>query len=590
MDQSQQTHSHKSKSKSRRHKKRVAFDDDKGQPQGSKVNTERTEHRGSTKHQPKTAEQSTKSVDPPAQKTEQQKSYQFEAKNEGATSQSELSAEEIIQKIRDNPDFVKSLSAADAVKYIDLLNPYRQQVNTTSTEYTCVSYLPMRDQHIMNIDLVTIIGYIYRCHFEYEDLMDISDEVRNSPQYKEAISKNKKVILDFLDRIFEYNPERDVRSSYIPPNPNATRKPLKCTSENKVAPIAINGSGVTDCDRYVNTDRVQEAIHKICNLKQDGALSTDNLSADSSFWESIKVLEDELKPAPVTRPSKQRECNDGYSTLTGICNNPSCKCRQLSTFQVPSRDLFHRLTRYRENNWDKFVKIASDLYADKIDLETAIQVHKSFRSLKDATTYQKEHGTMCMIPMMVVKNGPWTITTPCKENQRNVDYFGKGTSELEDIFKRAAADEKLGNEMIAKKIKRKKKQNILRNRGDVPDERGVEKWSEENSFGMSKKKLLTDEDKRELDEYARDVRDGKVNPQEIYEYVDEEGIPLDAVQVGVHEYDGKEIKSYTMFTKADEHERPIDYNTPSNADNAVVTSSGAIIEFDDVAERIDDNE
>lgn len=422
--------------------------------------------------------------------------------------------EAFLKKLKENPDSIKDITSyEEAMNLYKAINPYRQQINPNATNYTCISFMGMRDDHIYRIALMSVIGYLYRAHFEYEDLMFIPETVRK--ERKETIDKNKRVILDFLDCIFEYNPEKDVRTSYVRP---------------------------TNFEGVMNTDQNGHP----CNIMVNDCEPTRNDLIHT--LSSIKDM-DELQAYINTLKEKQEgTLNTGYSSLDGICDKPNCKCKKLSKFAVPSQDLFRRLTRYTDNNWKKIVKITSDLYADSIEIETAIQVHKHFKSKDSAIEYQEDNGIKSSVPIITVKDGPWVILTTCEDEVRDKTQYNKMSNELKDILNRSDADKKLGDEMLKKRTKKQLKKNIHENKGEY-DRAGVEQYS--SSTGVGNKSILTDVDKLELDEFAKLVREGKIDQRLLYENVDADGIPLDSVQVDVFEIKGDKSEKYPIYTKAD---------------------------------------
>jgi hypothetical protein len=465
-------------------------------------------------------------------------------------------AKKLLEELKRNPDALNNINDyEEALRLYKLLNPYGQQVNPKATDYTCISYIPMRDEHIHRISLVSIIGYVYRAYEEYEDLLNISDFVKNQPKYAEVIERNKKVIKTFLDAIFEYNPEKDVASSYVYPDEKSRRHPLVCDKNNHPLPILQDGIGMDGCNCQSPIDKTE--LYRELNEINNYLLVCNN-NTDNNFqnaYKQLNALMDKVK-CMNNRTNNVSEnynyvplnkVNSQYTTLNGICDDVSCKCRKLSVCPVPSKDLFARLTRYSDNNWEKIVKIASDLYVDKIDIENAIQIHKHFKTLESASNYEKENGIKVCYPIITVKDGPWTLLTPCADNRNNTSF--DANSELKDILDRGNKEKKLVKDMTAKRVVRRIKKNIMENNGDY-DREGIEKYAKASGMGNGKT-LLEEKDKMDIDQFLNAYKDGKVDQRLLYENVDVDGIPLDAVQIDIVETDGKNIKKYPMFTKVD---------------------------------------
>jgi hypothetical protein len=488
-------------------------------------------------------------------------------------------AKKLLHELSTNPDALNNITNYDeAIRMYKMLNPYGQQVNPKASDYTCLSYIPMRDEHIHRISLVSIIGYIYRAYEEYEDLFNISDFVKSQPRYAEIIKKNKKVVKDFLDCIFEYNPEKDVQSSYVPPEVGSRRTSLKCDSKGHPYPIVTDGIGMEGCNCQSPVDR-KELYSELSDINalllevkhnqyNSGSLNSGSLNSAQS---KLNALMDKVQCMNNRVNNVQEKygnipldkMNSNYTTLNGICDDKQCKCRKLSTCPVPSRDLFARLTRYSDNNWEKIVKMASDLYVDKIDIESAIQVHKHFKTLESASNYEKENGIKVCYPIITVKDGPWILLTPCAANKNNTSF--DASSELKDILDRGNKEKKLVKEMVAKRVVKQVKKNILENQGEY-DREGIDKYAKTSGMGNGKT-LLTEEDKAKLDEFVSDYKQGKIDQRLLYENVDVDGVPLDAVQIDVIETDGKTVKKYPMYTKVDWDELKDDEENKDSEEN-----------------------
>jgi len=468
----------------------------------------------------------------------------------------------LISQLTSNPDdFLKDKSYEQILEIFKSLNPYGQIINPTATDFTCLSYLPMRDEHVHRISTTAIIGYVYRALEEYEDLLNISDMVKSNPKYSKIIEGNKRVVKNFLDHIFEFNPERDVMSAYDMPGEKCVRQPVNLDKNNHPLPIVMDGTAMPGCDCQQPVDRtellveLEDIYSELCGVGNDESIVSKSIQLDDPHYLSTKKklnsLIDKVKcmnnRINTSEAKLSLKTNNNYTTLNGICDDNNCKCRKLSTCPVPSRDLFRRLTRYTDGNWEKIVKIASDMYYDKIDIETAVQVHKHFKNLENATQYQTDNGIKVCYPIVTVKDGPWVLLTPCADNNQNTTY--NTTSELKEMLDRGNKEKKLVKEMTAKRVQRKIKRNIIENNGEY-DREGIEKYAKTNGMGGGKT-LLEKSDKEQLDKFVEDYKSGKIDPRLLYENVDEDGIPLDAVQIDVVETDGKSLKKYPMYTQAD---------------------------------------
>ena len=157
------------------------------------------------------------------------------------------------------------------------INPYNQVLNKNEL-YTCASVTNLRDRYLANLKMTSLVGFMYRMVKEYDDLYfvlssDQTEESKKASQIKQAIVK------DFLDKIFEYNPEDNVRSSYDPNEKDPERKawPLtengqmtKAEYDNSYAPVpSIDAFYRWQWYENANYDKILSTVNDLYSDKPD---------------------------------------------------------------------------------------------------------------------------------------------------------------------------------------------------------------------------------------------------------------------------------------------------------------------------------
>lgn len=373
---------------------------------------------------------------------------------------------DLLSDIVNNPDSLKHYSKDELEELYRKVNPYGKVLNK-SNGYTCLSVTNLRDRYIANLKMTSLVGYVYRMLKEYDDLYKLEDYER-TPEQQKASKIKQAIIRDFLDHIFEYDPENNVMSTYNPNDKDPERKPLETDEHGAPLPVNINDTHVP----------------------------------------------------------------------------------------VPSYDAFYRWQWYEEANYDKLREVVANIYAEKPDLEYAIQIHKSFDNSEDAKAFQRENGPLTIAPIVIVENNAWNLMGSFKENRERIDFYNKDNQMIQKIFDRVKADQEYGAKLMKQRVIRKKKKAIERSGGDSPE---LETYIKE--LGNSVGSALTDEERKKLQEYADQVAkkrednlndaDESIDPRDVWEDVDEDGVPNDAIIVDVFESDGKTLKKSCFFTKAE---------------------------------------
>lgn len=115
------------------------------------------------------------------------------------------------------PDF-SDLSKFKNIKSLDELtsalndiNPYNKKL-TEDSSFTCLSYTNFSERYLNYLKFISLKGFLYQCLKEYETLFLLE-------RYSlETTEKHQKIILDFLDRVFKFNPTYHVAEEGLEPD------------------------------------------------------------------------------------------------------------------------------------------------------------------------------------------------------------------------------------------------------------------------------------------------------------------------------------------------------------------------------------
>lgn len=344
----------------------------------------------------------------------------------------------------------ESLSKMSDAEILDLrkkLNPYGRTIEGSDKVLT-YSYTDLRQSYLNKMTVTTMIGFLNRMCDEWRvpdgiPVIPVYDYVKDpskldefeatlqKPEFmREQLDENKAnmqkrvIIKEFLEDMFQYNPDFHVRSAYKP--------------------------NLDDPERTLITSPA-------------GSLAVNNLKrSDPEFSESLFRYERDSKLDSKLQPPER--------VVTEV--------RKYCTEMIPPADIFHRYQYYYDSNYEELKEIVNDLYCDKADLETAINPYAWFNNEDEADKFIDKHKNEVITSIYKAHSGKWNIFAPYKKVRESMRYFNKNTMVLEEIAKQIERDSKLGSDLMKKRIKVKKKKNVQ----EVgPDDPGFSKWKSTNT-------------------------------------------------------------------------------------------------------------
>ena len=348
------------------------------------------------------------------------------------------------------------MSDTDVLELRKQLNPYGRTIEGSNKILT-YSYTDLRHEYLKKILLTSMVGFLNRMCDEWKvpdgipvipvydyvkdpSKLDEFEKTLKDPEFmrkdldlNKAYMAKRVAIKEFLEDMFQYNPDFHVRSSY---NPN-----------------------LDDPDRkIIDTPAGQLAIYQ---LKK----------ADPEFNERWHIYErDQKNQQDVKEPREPSETDETQKIVSDVK-------KQCSEMILPA-DIFHRFQYYYDSHYEELKEIVGDLYCDKADLESAINPYAWHDTEDDADKFIDKHQNEVITSIYKARSGAWNIFAPYKKVRESMRYFNKKTMVLEEIAKQIERDAKLGADLMKKRIKVKKQKNINE---DGPDDPAFLKWKEGNT-------------------------------------------------------------------------------------------------------------
>ena len=361
-------------------------------------------------------------------------------------------------------DSLAKMSDDEIIKLRKKLNPYGRTIEGSDKILT-FSYTDLRLEYIIKLVTTGMIGFLNRMCDEWRvpdgvpvvpvydyikdptKLDEFEKSLHDSKAIKADIDLNKEIMLkrvhikEFLEDMFQYNPDLHVRSAYRPAPFDDDRSIL----DTPAAHLAIYNLKKTDSE-FKEIFNNYEKVNKLKEL--------NNSTMASSVLLNTNCLKEDF--------DKQKD------TLT--------KC---VSEMIPPLDTFHRFKYYYESNYEELSNIVNDLYCDKSCFETAVNPYSWHNNEEEADQFINKHKDEVISTIYKAHSGKWNIIAPYKKVRESVRFFNSKTVVLEEMAKQIESDAKIGGELMKKRIKIKKKKNIEK---DGPDSESFLKWKSGNSL------------------------------------------------------------------------------------------------------------
>lgn len=356
-----------------------------------------------------------------------------------------------------NVESLEKMSDEEVVELRKKLNPYGRTIEGSNKVLT-FSYTDLNGQYLKKIITTAMIGYLNRMCDEWEvptgvPVVPVYDYCRNPEllndfekslktphaQLLKEIEFNKKmmekrvIVKEFLEFMFQYNPDIHVRSSYKPNTKDTDRNILETPS----AQLAMYE--LSKKDPLFKEDLRQYNIDKLIN--------------ETAKEKGEKVIE------PIVPDKIKTEVTKYVSEM------------------IPPQDLYHRFTHYYDSNYEELQNIVEDLYCEKPCFETAINPYCMHDTDDDAEKFINKHKDEVISTIFKAHTGKWNIISPFKQVRESMKFFNKNTAVLEQIAEQIEKDAKMGQELMKKRIKVQKKKNIVL---EGADSDLFKKWKESN--------------------------------------------------------------------------------------------------------------
>lgn len=481
----------------------------------------------------------------------------------------------IIEEITKNPAIINNFNDDEIIEIHKKLNPYNTTITSKdSTKYTCLSYTNLREEYLEKLLTTSLIGFLFRLNDEYEIDEEYLTEQIDENQFIEStpnpnmedveLVKSKTNELFYNKKIAylqETNPDithEEVNKSQLPvdlevdflatvnkevqelykPLVSVNKLKLSEYKEQKIKEQSVEEQKVIK--RFLNKFFEYNADNDVkCSYDKKSAIKDGSRDEINKIYKDFETKEDIIKAF-----DEKMELEELHLLKR---NTKSLSEEELYKDKIPSKDIYHRFHNYYEINYETLRKSVKDIYGLTPDLEIAFNIYDQFNSLEEAEAFIDKNKKTVITSIKTVTNNKWVFTGPFEQNMDKRKFYNENTVILENILKQMEDDAQMANNMMKDRVKKKKMKNIKEMGEDDPK---FMQYKKEYSDNL-KMQGATD---IEIEEFKNKKIIRVIQEEEYSENnaaVDEDGCPLDAVEIKVTHINAKtnETNTETIYTK-----------------------------------------
>ena len=312
-----------------------------------------------------------------------------------------------------------------------------------------------------------------------KELLDQHPAPAPPPQLEFPEKYAKKILKNFLDSLFKFDPSKHVRCGV---SKNAIKEdiltigeteviidsldpghlPLKTVFEKAPTPLPEHKEALSIITQN------QRVYNAVCTILRDEDITDSVLIALASPTEFKHYL------LPVSADS------------------PAATAKT-----VPPQDTFHRWNYYAEVNYEELKTITEAIYPERSDLDWALGIWDVLEGTAEEIKvsfdkYCQRNQEDFPSSIKALDIGGWSLLADFKENRKKIEFYNRNTEVLKRILDRHADDKKLGSELMKNRIRQSKAKNISQ---DGPDDVGLNQYKSYNPGSMpGAEKVITNKE------------------------------------------------------------------------------------------------
>lgn len=398
-------------------------------------------------------------------------------------------------------------------------------------------YVPEKEVNAAKRDLNATISFIkteLADDPKKQDTFILRARKEHDERVKLMTTTARGLIIRFLDRHLEYNPDLHVR---------------KATQDNKVDGKSRPAEIERICKNNETVDRISKKLssqpEKMFTYMRENLLATRTYMNET--LEALKPIINTLSSIKGNHP----EVGDAHGIMLKKYTQIKMRNNELAKIALPLAeadslamwkrnppvDVFHQFNRYFINHFEQCSDVVASLYHERPDIEFAVIFYDCHDTEADARNYRVAHESEFRADVFSIENSGVTLLGPYRENRDKLDYYNKNTEILRLMHSQIESDHHLGKDIMEKQLKKKKAENIRENGPDAP---GLMEYSRATNVmqDLGVKKILSPEEQQEISKAQTTIADAECP---------DEGIQVD---VFYPTQDG-ELKKRVFYTQSE---------------------------------------
>jgi len=399
-------------------------------------------------------------------------------------------------------------------------NPFFLKNIVPSDGQLLALFVPMYRDYLTKLMVTGIIGFANRMCDEWEvpesvpvvpvyeyiqdqTLLDspkpVGDNKEIDPELEEDYANNRKsmkkrlIVKEFLEYLFQYDPDEHVRGAYVPNPNNKSRKPVMTPAARLsvwMEKKRLDADTKTSNKEKKKADSLVNFIEKNANdasyKKEEESKKTYTKTVTQRIGSrkggykivkrKIRCTEKEYKIYEESKKEKilKREKKNLTTHMDDFIKEPKMvKFKRMNDEtlhdtvrdMLPPQDIFHRFTYYFESNYEELQNAVNDIYHERPEIDYAIHPLEMVSDLDEARKFKRKHDINWDIN--VFQKGRWSLVGPYKQNRDKLDCQGSGMPLFDEMFGQNAERNKEIGAQLMKKRKTKKRLKQEKRKGKI---------------------------------------------------------------------------------------------------------------------------
>lgn len=127
---------------------------------------------------------------------------------------------------------------------------------------------------------------------------------------------------------------------------------------------------------------------------------------------------------------------------------------------IPPHDMFAKLNRYTEEHYEELQDATHNVYGVRPDIDFCLIVYDSHDTKEEARKFKDRHMESVISSITQIRKNRWAILGPYRENREKVDFLNRHTEVLKEMLDQRERDSHVATDIMKKRIKTKKAENV----------------------------------------------------------------------------------------------------------------------------------